>query len=174
MARIHPHSDLEPAHQQSTDGPPPPKDQRFRGMFEANKHPLFHLVCQRFVEGEVELGVTFGLAGPGMTQEKIKIGISIPTADHGWTGGINWWAKKAVSEFGPKYPDVEFMLVAADAPAKQLLVAARKNGRPGLRLDPPLCLYHGTGKNTRLSEKSIQFCPFLACNAGARNNGGDA
>ncbi len=66
------------------------------------------------------LGVTFGLAGPGAAQEKIKIGISIPTADHGWTGGINWWAKKAVDEFGPKYPNVEFLLVAADAPAKQI------------------------------------------------------
>jgi len=82
-----------------------------------------------------------------------------------------------VSILTPKRLEIKHLLPVsprADAPAKQLLVAARKNGRPGLRLDPPLCLYHGTGQNTRLCEKSIQFCPFLACNAGARNNGGDA
>jgi tRNA1(Val) A37 N6-methylase TrmN6 len=52
------------------------------------------------------------------------------------------------------------------APAKQILVAARKNGRPGLRLDPPLVLYHGTGPRTRLGEAALRFCPFLRCNAG--------
>ena len=52
--------------------------------------------------------------------EKVKIGISIPTADHGWTGGIVWWAQKAVDELGKKYPNAEFLLVTADAPAKQI------------------------------------------------------
>jgi ribose transport system substrate-binding protein len=27
-----------------------------------------------------------------------KIGIAVPTADHGWTGGIGWWADQAVKE----------------------------------------------------------------------------
>lgn len=52
--------------------------------------------------------------------EKVKIGISIPTADHGWTGGIVWWAQKAVKELNEKYPAAEFLLVTADAPAKQI------------------------------------------------------
>ncbi len=52
--------------------------------------------------------------------EKVKIGISIPTADHGWTGGIVWWAQRAVDELGRKYPGAEFLLVTADAPAKQI------------------------------------------------------
>ena len=52
--------------------------------------------------------------------EKVKIGISIPTADHGWTGGIVWWAQQAVKELAPQYPDAEFLLVTADAPAKQI------------------------------------------------------
>ncbi len=62
------------------------------------------------------LALSFG-ASAG---EKVKIGISIPTADHGWTGGIVWWAQKAVDEFKSKYPDVELLLVTADAPAKQI------------------------------------------------------
>jgi ribose transport system substrate-binding protein len=52
--------------------------------------------------------------------EKVKIGISVPTADHGWTGGILWWAQKAVKDFSAKYPGAEFLLVTADAPAKQI------------------------------------------------------
>jgi tRNA1(Val) A37 N6-methylase TrmN6 len=59
------------------------------------------------------------------------------------------------------------------APARQILLAARKNGRPGLRLDPPLALYRGTGPDTRLCDEAIRFCPFLACNPGPEKTGGD-
>lgn len=62
----------------------------------------------------------------------------------------------------------------AGAPAKQLLIAARKNGRPGLRLEPALVLYHGTGQKTRLTSQSVRFCPFLSCNPGPREKAGDA
>jgi ribose transport system substrate-binding protein len=31
-------------------------------------------------------------------QQKVKIGIAVPTADHGWTGGIGWWADAAVKD----------------------------------------------------------------------------
>jgi tRNA1(Val) A37 N6-methylase TrmN6 len=51
------------------------------------------------------------------------------------------------------------------APARQVLVAARKNGGPGMVLEPPLILYAGTGAHTRLTGAALAFCPFLACNA---------
>jgi ribose transport system substrate-binding protein len=41
----------------------------------------------------------------------LKIGIAVPTADHGWTGGIGWWADHAVNEFKGKYPNIEFRVV---------------------------------------------------------------
>ena len=50
----------------------------------------------------------------------VKVGISIPTADHGWTGGIVWWAKKAIEDWKAKDSSVEFFLVTADSPAKQV------------------------------------------------------
>ncbi|WP_428559845.1 MAG: tRNA1(Val) (adenine(37)-N6)-methyltransferase [Solidesulfovibrio sp. DCME] len=56
------------------------------------------------------------------------------------------------------------------APARQVLVLATKNGRPGLRLDSALALYAGSGQDTRLSAEALRFCPFLACNAGPRND----
>ncbi|MGC3996497.1 MAG: substrate-binding domain-containing protein [Anaeromyxobacter sp.] len=53
-------------------------------------------------------------------QAKVKIGVSIPTADHGWTGGINWWAKKAIADWQAKDKNVEFYLVTASDPQKQV------------------------------------------------------
>jgi len=62
----------------------------------------------------------------------------------------------------------------ANEPAKQVLLLARKNGRPGLRLEAPLALYIGTGPASRLTETALRFCPFLACNPGPGKIGGDA
>jgi len=59
----------------------------------------------------------------------------------------------------------------AGAPAGQLLLVARKNGRPGLRLEAPLVLYEGHGVKTRLTGAALDFCPFLACNAGPGADG---
>jgi ribose transport system substrate-binding protein len=53
-------------------------------------------------------------------QGKKKIGVSIPTADHGWTGGINWWAQKAIKDWQAKDKNLEFILVTADNPQKQV------------------------------------------------------
>ena len=49
-----------------------------------------------------------------------KIGVSIPTADHGWTGGINYWAAKAIEDWEAKRDDIEFFLVASSDPQRQI------------------------------------------------------
>jgi ribose transport system substrate-binding protein len=50
-----------------------------------------------------------------------KIGISIPSADHGWTGGIVWWANKAVKDIQAEQPGkFEFRVVTADSPSSQI------------------------------------------------------
>ncbi len=48
--------------------------------------------------------------------KKIKIGISIPAADHGWTAGVKYWAEQEMK----KYPDVEFVYQTAESPDKQI------------------------------------------------------
>jgi ribose transport system substrate-binding protein len=53
------------------------------------------------------------------TQEdgrKLRIGISIPAADHGWTAGVVWWAKQVMQ----MYPDVQWTLSTAENPEKQI------------------------------------------------------
>jgi len=48
--------------------------------------------------------------------KSLKIGVSIPAADHGWTAGVGWWARQAMD----KYPDVEWVYATALDPAKQI------------------------------------------------------
>lgn len=50
----------------------------------------------------------------------------------------------------------------AGEPAKIILVEARKNGGPGLIMEPPLVLYEG-GK---LTGAALGYCPRMGCNMG--------
>lgn len=49
-----------------------------------------------------------------------KIGVSVPSADHGWTAGLLWWAEKAAKDFKAKDKDLEFYVVAASSGSKQV------------------------------------------------------
>jgi len=53
-------------------------------------------------------------------QEKHKIGVAIPSADHGWTGGIVWWAERAIEDWESKDPSLEFVLLTAVSPEDQV------------------------------------------------------
>jgi ribose transport system substrate-binding protein len=44
------------------------------------------------------LFIALAICGFAVAQN-IKIGVAVPTADHGWTGGVGWWADQAVKEF---------------------------------------------------------------------------
>ena len=76
-------------------------------------------MLKRIILVAVAIMFLFGVTS-GFAAEKIKIGVSIPSADHGWTGGIVWWSKKAIDDWKKKDPNIEFFLVTADAPAKQV------------------------------------------------------
>lgn len=45
--------------------------------------------------------------------QRITIGVSIPSATHGWTGGVNWWAREAQRQLERQHRDVRFVLVAS-------------------------------------------------------------
>jgi len=55
-----------------------------------------------------------GCAG-GNEPKKIKIGVSVPAADHGWTAGVGYWAETEMK----KYPDIEWVYTTAGEPGKQ-------------------------------------------------------
>ena len=66
------------------------------------------------------LMVVLALAATPVFAQKIRVGVSIPTADHGWTGGINYYAQKAIKDWQAKDKNIEFYLVTAESPAKQV------------------------------------------------------
>jgi ribose transport system substrate-binding protein len=64
------------------------------------------------------------LAGSAFAQtaaatKKLLIGVTMPTADHGWMGGANWWAKKAIADWQKKDPNVKFLFRTAGEVSKQ-------------------------------------------------------
>ncbi len=65
------------------------------------------------------LAATTALASTAIAQEKIKIGVSIPAATHGWAGGLNWHAQEAEKRIEAANPNIDITLVTADSPADQ-------------------------------------------------------
>jgi ribose transport system substrate-binding protein len=57
-----------------------------------------------------------GSPAPAAIGKKVRIGVSIPAADHGWTAGVVWWAKQAMD----LYPDIEWKFQTADKPETQI------------------------------------------------------
>jgi ribose transport system substrate-binding protein len=61
--------------------------------------------------------VVGSLGGIAVAQDKVVIGVSVPAADHGWTGGVNYFAQQAIDRLKVTYPTAEFVFAsAADAP----------------------------------------------------------
>jgi len=59
-------------------------------------------------------------AGAAIAQDKTyTIGVSVPTADHGWTGGIDFFAQQAIDRLGKLYPNVKYVLATAPDSTKQ-------------------------------------------------------
>jgi len=65
---------------------------------------------------------TVGIASLSMAADEIRIGVTIPSADHGWTGGIVYWAQEAIEDWEAKNPNLTFFLETADSPATQVSV----------------------------------------------------
>jgi len=54
------------------------------------------------------------------SSEVIKIGISVPSADHGWTAGLGWWAQKTAEELNAEDKNLKFFVVQANNGTKQV------------------------------------------------------
>jgi len=65
----------------------------------------------------VAIGLT--LPASAMAVESVTIGVSIPAATHGWTGGLNFHAREAKKRLEAAYPNLKFVLATAAGPAEQ-------------------------------------------------------
>ncbi|MDV6376059.1 ABC transporter substrate-binding protein [Deinococcus arenicola] len=53
------------------------------------------------------------LASAALAQTKQVLGVSIPSADHGWTGGVVYWANQTKTELEKMYPGLTVIVKTA-------------------------------------------------------------
>ena len=53
-------------------------------------------------------------------ENKIRIGVSIPSADHGWTGGVVWWAEQTRKKYSGADSQVEIIVSTARDAGEQV------------------------------------------------------
>lgn len=62
-----------------------------------------------------------GFATGAVAQDKTyTIGVSIPSATHGFMGGLNWHAQQTIDRLEATYPQLDFVLATAGEPGKQV------------------------------------------------------
>ena len=67
------------------------------------------------------LALGLGFATGAVAQDKTyTIGVSIPSATHGFMGGLNWHAQQTIDRLEATYPQLDFVLATAGEPGKQV------------------------------------------------------
>lgn len=64
------------------------------------------------------LATAIGLSSAAVAQE-VTIGVSIPAATHGWTGGVNYHAEQAKQRLEALYPDITITITTAGTAGEQ-------------------------------------------------------
>src|SRR5215217_1358282 len=65
--------------------------------------------------------IATSLGGVALAQDDtITIGVSVPAATHGWTGGVNYFAQQAIERLSTTYPNVEFVFASSPDSPKQI------------------------------------------------------
>jgi ribose transport system substrate-binding protein len=73
------------------------------------------------------------IGGTSLAQDgKIRIGVSIPAADHGWTGGLGYHAEQEIARLQAQYPNLEIILKTAANASDQVNQIEDLNSGAGL------------------------------------------
>jgi len=62
---------------------------------------------------------TLALFGSSALAAPVVIGVSVPSADHGWTGGVVYWANQAKATFEKMYPGSKIIVKTAKDTSEQ-------------------------------------------------------
>ncbi|MGQ3292023.1 MAG: ABC transporter substrate-binding protein, partial [Shinella sp.] len=63
--------------------------------------------------------VVAGLAMPAFAADAV-IGVSIPAATHGWTGGLNYHTKRTIDRMKEAFPNIDFVLATSSSATQQV------------------------------------------------------
>ncbi|MBC7646500.1 MAG: substrate-binding domain-containing protein [Pseudopedobacter sp.] len=67
----------------------------------------------------LKLLATLALFSSSALAAPITLGISVPSADHGWTGGVVYWANQAKAQFEKQYPGSKIIIKTAKDTSEQ-------------------------------------------------------
>lgn len=71
-------------------------------------------LTRRLILAAGAAGLALSTTLPATAQEKTaKIGIAIPAATHGWTGGLNFHTERTIKAMEAAFPQLEFVLTTA-------------------------------------------------------------
>jgi ribose transport system substrate-binding protein len=62
---------------------------------------------------------SLAVTAPASAADKVVLGVAIPTADHGFTGGIVWWANEAKKDLEKAHPDLKIIVKTASSAPEQ-------------------------------------------------------
>src|SRR3546814_12251568 len=60
-----------------------------------------------------------GMATGAAAQDKIRLGVSIPTATHSFTAGIVWWSNQAKKDLEKAHPDLKVIVKTSSGEPQQ-------------------------------------------------------
>ena len=66
------------------------------------------------------LGLALAGAAPALAQDTKVIGVAIPSATHGFMGGLNYHAQAAIERLEETYPELDFVLATAGDAGKMV------------------------------------------------------
>ncbi|MCG5239463.1 substrate-binding domain-containing protein [Azospirillum doebereinerae] len=69
--------------------------------------------------GGLAAATALGLGGSALAADAVKLGVSIPAATHGFTGGIVWWANEAKKELEKAHPNLKITVKTASGAPEQ-------------------------------------------------------
>ena len=67
----------------------------------------------------MSLAVCTVMTMPALAQNKLVMGVSVPAATHGWTGGVVYWANRTKGELEKQYPGISVVVRTAGSAAEQ-------------------------------------------------------
>jgi len=67
----------------------------------------------------ISLAVATLVTAPAFAQNKLVMGVSVPAATHGWTGGVVYWANRTKAELEKQYPGASVIVKTAGSAAEQ-------------------------------------------------------
>jgi ribose transport system substrate-binding protein len=56
---------------------------------------------------------------PAHADNKVVMGVSVPAATHGWTGGVVYWANRTKDELEKQHPGLKVVVKTASSPTEQ-------------------------------------------------------